>query len=155
MLPLSVIDVQSLAGDSTDNVPGVPGLASKQRLSYHTFGDLDGLLAGAETIKQPKRRQNLIEFAEMARISRQLVTLANDVDVPLEVSDLKTPVRDEEKLVNFVTEQGFKSLMTMFGASASPSAAFLLARCNRYKRTGMAGFKPLIVEKSDYELVTI
>ncbi len=154
--PDRVIDVQSLAGDSTDNVPGVPGIGIKTAAELiHTFGDLDGLLAGAETIKQPKRRQNLIEFAEMARISRQLVTLANDVDVPLEVSDLKTPVRDEDKLVNFVTEQGFKSLMTMLGASASPSAASSAS-------TGATGtsaqewqdIQAPIVEKSDYELIT-
>ena len=154
--PDRVIDVQSLAGDSTDNVPGVPGIGIKTAAELiHTFGDLDGLLAGAETIKQPKRRQNLIEFAEMARISRQLVTLANDVDVPLEVSDLKTPVRDEDKLVNFVTEQGFKSLMTMLGASASPSAVSSVT-------TGATGasaqvwqdIQAPIVETCDYELIT-
>ena len=117
--PHHVIDVQSLAGDSTDNVPGVPGIGIKTAAELiNQFGSLDALLEGAETIKQPKRRQNLIEFADMARISRQLVTLANDVDVPLAVSDLVTPERDGEKLAAFVTDQGFKSLMALLGASA-------------------------------------
>ena len=73
--PEKVIDVQALAGDSSDNVPGVPGIGVKTaaELIQH-FGDLDTLLAQAETIKQPKRRENLINFAQQARISRQLVS---------------------------------------------------------------------------------
>ena len=152
--PDRVIDVQSLAGDSTDNVPGVPGIGIKTAAELITqFGDLDALLAGAETIKQPKRRQNLIEFAEQARISRQLVTLANDVDVPLSVAALKTPARDEERLVSFVTEQGFKSLMAMLGASAaaaSPSSSSSSSSSGQ----AMQEITAPVVESVDYELVT-
>ena len=70
---LSVIDVQALAGDSVDNVPGVPGIRIKTAAQLiGEFGDLDALLARAEEIKQPKRRENLVNFAEQARISRDL-----------------------------------------------------------------------------------
>ena len=74
--PERVIDVQALAGDSSDNVPGVPGIGVKTAAQLiEDYGDLDALLARAEEIKQPKRRQNLIEHAETARVSRELVTL--------------------------------------------------------------------------------
>ena len=152
--PERVIDVQSLAGDSTDNVPGVPGIGIKTAAELITqFGDLDALLAGAETIKQPKRRQNLIEFAEQARISRQLVTLANDVDVPLSVEALKTPVRDEARLVSFVTEQGFKSLMAMLGASA-PAVSPSSANTSSSSQQAVPEITAPVVERVDYELVT-
>jgi DNA polymerase-1 len=80
--PDKVVEVQALAGDSTDNVPGVPGIGVKtaaQLLSE--YGDLETLLSRAGEIKQPKRRQTLLDNAEMARISRRLVELRNDVPV--------------------------------------------------------------------------
>ena len=71
--PEKVVDVQSLAGDSIDNVPGVPGIGIKTAAELiAAYGDLDSLLARAGEIKQPKRREKLIEFAEQARISRRL-----------------------------------------------------------------------------------
>src|SRR5260370_495527 len=74
--PEKVIDVQALAGDSTDNVPGVPGIGVKTAAQLiNEYGDLDTLLGRAAEIKQEKRRQSLIDFAEQARISRRLVTL--------------------------------------------------------------------------------
>ena len=80
--PDKVVDVQALAGDSTDNVPGVPGIGVKTAaLLINTYGDLDTLLERAGEIKQPKRRENLIEFADQARMSRELVRLRDDVDV--------------------------------------------------------------------------
>ncbi len=84
--PDKVIDVQSLAGDSVDNVPGVPGIGVKTAAELiNEYGDLDTLLARAGEIKQPKRREKLIEFAEQARISRQLVTLKTDVPVEIAI----------------------------------------------------------------------
>ncbi|MBT6830360.1 MAG: DNA polymerase I, partial [Rhodospirillaceae bacterium] len=78
--PERVIDVQALAGDSSDNVPGVPGIGVKTAAQLiNEYGDLDALLARAEEIKQPKRRQNLIDHADLARVSRDLVTLRQDV----------------------------------------------------------------------------
>ncbi|MBV9135425.1 MAG: DNA polymerase I [Hyphomicrobiales bacterium] len=92
--PEKVIDVQALAGDSTDNVPGVRGIGVKtaaQLLSE--YGDLEGLLARAGEIKQPKRREALIENAELARISKKLVTLIDDValETPLDDLGLRAP----------------------------------------------------------------
>ena len=151
--PDRVIDVQSLAGDSTDNVPGVPGIGIKTAAELITqFGDLDALLAAAETIKQPKRRENLIAHADKARISRQLVTLATDVAVPLAISDLKTPQRDADKLLAFVTEQGFKSLTALLGgASSAPIAA---SDTSGAPASAMQEIQAPIVDDSDYELVT-
>lgn len=108
--PNKVIDVQALAGDSTDNVPGVPGIGVKTAAQLiGEYGDLETLLANAESIKQKKRRENLIEFAELARISRQLVELKNDVDldVPLDAVDL--PEIDAERLVSFCKAMEFRT----------------------------------------------
>ncbi len=110
--PNRVIDVQALAGDSTDNVPGVQGIGIKTAAELiNTYGDLDTLLARADEIKQPKRRERLIEQADMARISRELVTLK--VDVPLEtpLSAFKKKAPDPEKLLAFLQTQEFKTLV--------------------------------------------
>ena len=80
MKPDKVIDVQALAGDSVDNVPGVPGIGVKTGAQLITeYGDLETLLARAAEIKQQKRRENLIQFAEQARLSKRLVTLDDRV----------------------------------------------------------------------------
>ncbi|WP_407924842.1 5'-3' exonuclease [Devosia aurantiaca] len=82
--PDKVIDVQALCGDSVDNVPGVPGIGVKTAAELiNQYGDLETLLARAEEIKQPARRQKLVDNAELARISKQLVTL--EQAVPLEI----------------------------------------------------------------------
>ncbi len=78
--PEKVIEIQALAGDSSDNVPGVPGIGVKTAaLLLEEFGNLDTLLERASEIKQNKRRENLIEFADLARLSRELVTLSQEV----------------------------------------------------------------------------
>ena len=88
--PDKVIDVQALAGDSSDNVPGVPGIGVKTAAELiNEYGDLDTLLARAEEIKQPKRRESLMIQADMARISRELVTLKNDVPTDRTIDDLR------------------------------------------------------------------
>ncbi len=109
--PDKVIDVQALAGDSTDNVPGVPGIGVKTAAELiGEYGDLDTLLARAGEIKQPKRREKLIEFAEQARISRELVTLKQDV--PTEIGVERFALRDPipETLLGFLREMEFNSL---------------------------------------------
>ncbi len=109
--PQKVIDVQSLAGDSVDNVPGVPGIGIKTAaLLINEYGDLDTLLERASEIKQKKRRENLIEFADQARISRDLVTLKQDVPVtePLDQFALRDPHPDT--LLDFLSEMEFNSL---------------------------------------------
>ncbi len=115
--PDRVIDVQALAGDSSDNVPGVPGIGVKTAAQLiNEYGDLDALLARADEIKQPKRRQNLIDFAEMARISRQLVTLRQDVP---DVEPLESLSRREVEpgiLIPFLEEQGFAATIRRIGS---------------------------------------
>ncbi|GHF14147.1 DNA polymerase I [Kordiimonas sediminis] len=109
--PDRVIDVQALAGDSADNVPGVPGIGVKTAAQLiNEYGNLETLLDKAEEIKQPKRRQNLIDFAEQARVSKQLVTLA--VDAPVETGLDAFAVRNPqaEKLLSFIDKQQFRSL---------------------------------------------
>ena len=110
--PEKVIEVQSLAGDSTDNVPGVPGIGVKTAAELiNAYGDLDTLLARAEEIKQPKRRENLINFADLARISRDLVTLRTDAPVEQGIADLALHPPDPEVLLGFLRSQGFRSMV--------------------------------------------
>ena len=122
--PNRVVDVQALAGDSTDNVPGVPGIGIKTAATLiNEFGDLDSLLAGAETIKQPKRRQSLIDNAEMARISRQLVTLRDDVPIDIPLTALKRDHFDPEKALEFLRKMEFKRLISRLDGDAGQSSA--------------------------------
>ena len=126
--PESVIDVQALAGDSTDNVPGVPGIGVKTAAELiRTYGDLDTLLQRAGEIKQPKRRQNLIENADMARVSRDLVTLRIDAPVEQAVDDLIAVPPDADTLGGFLRGHGFKSMLaqiaTMVGVTEADHAA--------------------------------
>ena len=110
--PERVVDVQALAGDSTDNVPGVPGIGVKTAAQLiQAYGDLDSLLARASEIKQPKRRQSLIDFAEQARLSRELVRLRNDVPTDVTVPQLLRQDPDPAQLIAFLDEQGFRSLI--------------------------------------------
>ena len=111
MPPESVIDVQSLAGDSTDNVPGVPGIGVKTAaLLLSEYGDLDTLLERAGEIKQKKRRENLIEFADQARISRDLVTLKTDVPINETIDEFIMRPIDPDLLMPFLQEMEFTTL---------------------------------------------
>ncbi len=116
VLPDRVVDVQSLAGDSSDNIPGVPGIGVKTAAQLITeYGDLDALLARAEEIKQPKRREKLIEHAENARMSRKLVTLAQDVPVPVALEDLNAHSPDKPEFTAFLQKHGFNSILDRLG----------------------------------------
>ena len=109
VIPSKVVDVQSLAGDSSDNVPGVPGIVVKTAaLLINEYGDLDSLLSNAENIKQPKRRQNLIDHADLARISRQLVTLKSDVVLKDKINTFSLEDPDPEKLISFLKKMEFR-----------------------------------------------
>ena len=120
VMPDRVIDVQSLAGDSSDNVPGVPGIGIKTAaLLINEYGSLDEVLERAGEIRQNKRRESLIEHAEMARISRRLVTLATDVPVPVALETFVKHDPDLPHLKAFLQKQGFKSLLTRLGETIS------------------------------------
>ncbi len=110
--PSKVVEVQALAGDSSDNVPGVPGIGVKTAAELiNTYGDLETLLTRAHEIKQPKRREALIEHAEKARISHQLVSLREDSPLPLSLMDLKVRPLEQVVLNAFLRTQGFNSLI--------------------------------------------
>ena len=109
--PEKVVDVQSLAGDSVDNIPGAPGIGVKTAaLLINEYGDLDTLLARAEEIKQPKRRQTLIDNADQIRLSRQLVTLDcnMEMDTSLDSLEVQDPVADD--ILGFLTQMEFRTV---------------------------------------------
>src|SRR5215510_7285532 len=109
--PEKVVDVQSLAGDSTDNVPGVPGIGVKTAAELiNEYGDLETLLARAHEIKQPKRRERLTEFALQARLSLDLVTLKSDCDLDVHVEQLGVRDPSPDGLLGFLREMEFATL---------------------------------------------
>ncbi len=113
--PDKVIDVQALAGDSTDNVPGVPGIGVKTAAQLiNEYGDLETLLGRAGEIKQPKRREALIAHAELARISKKLVTLDQYAPAPADPDSFDKRKPDPNVLLPWLELQGFKSLVQRF-----------------------------------------
>jgi DNA polymerase-1 len=108
-----VIDVQSLAGDSSDNVPGVPGIGVKTAAELiNKYGTLEKLLKSAGEIKQNKRRETLIENKDKALISKQLVTLMKDAPIDRELSEFKLKEIDKDKLYAFLREMEFNRLLS-------------------------------------------
>jgi DNA polymerase-1 len=108
-----VIDVQALAGDSSDNVPGVPGIGVKTAAELiNKYGTLDKLLKSAHEIKQNKRRETLIENKDKALISKELVTLKHDAPVDRELSEFKLKEIDKDKLYEFLREMEFNRLLS-------------------------------------------
>src|SRR3954469_4894827 len=161
--PDKVIEVQSLIGDSTDNVPGVPGIGVKTAAQLICeYGDLETLLARAGEIKQQKRRETLIDNAENARLSKKLVTLDRDVKVDVPIEDLAVHEPDYKLLVAFLKAMEFSTLTrrvaefsgidasqiepdeTMRGASASPlfDAAGTAVRPSPLEGEGSEGDAP-------------
>ncbi|WP_435988590.1 DNA polymerase I [Sulfitobacter sp. SH24] len=109
--PDRVVDVQALAGDSVDNVPGAPGIGIKTAaLLINEYGDLDALLERAEEIKQPKRRQTLIDHAEQIRLSRSLVLLDENTPLDFTIDDLEVRDPDADRLLGFLSEMEFRTL---------------------------------------------
>ena len=109
--PDRVIDVQSLAGDSVDNVPGAPGIGLKTAaLLINEYGDLDTLLARAGEIKQPKRREALVDFADKIRLSRDLVTLKDDTPLDVTLDDLEIHLPEADRIMDFLTKMEFRTL---------------------------------------------
>ncbi len=108
-----VIDVQSLAGDSSDNVPGVPGIGVKTAAELiKKYGTLEKLLDSADEIKQNKRRQTLIENKDKALVSKRLVTLKNDAPIDRNLDEFKLKEIDKDKLYKFLREMEFNRLLS-------------------------------------------
>jgi DNA polymerase-1 len=126
--PEKMVDLQALIGDSVDNVPGAPGIGPKTAAQLlDEYGDLDTLLARAGEIKQPKRRETLINFADQIRLSRELVRLTCDAPAPEAIDDFAVRDPDPETLSAFLEAMEFRSLARRVGdgkAGPSETSAF-------------------------------
>ncbi len=125
--PEKVHDVLALIGDTSDNVPGVPGIGPKTAAELiTTYGDFEGVLARTREIKQPKRREAIEQNIDKARLSYQLIALRSDVALPLSLADLALRPPDHEKLLAFLRTMEFKSLTAKLeekhGIKAPPKA---------------------------------
>ncbi len=134
--PDKVIDVQALAGDSVDNVPGVPGIGVKTAAELiNLYGDLETLLSRAGEIKQPKRRESLLANAELARLSKRLVTLDTQVKLDVKLDELALHEIEPQPLIAFLRAMEFNSLTRKVAAEydithvddIAPAAAFAAA----------------------------
>ncbi|MCK0119968.1 DNA polymerase I [Loktanella sp. F6476L] len=110
--PNRVVDVQALAGDSVDNVPGAPGIGIKTAaLLINEYGDLESLLDRAEEIKQPKRRQTLIDHRAQIELSKRLVQLDCEMDLPFDLDSLEIKDPDADTLMGFLQEMEFRTVL--------------------------------------------
>jgi len=122
--PAQVVHVQALCGDAVDNVPGVPGIGIKTAAQLIAeYGDLETLLARAGEIKQPKRREALIEHAEAARMSLRLVTLDANAPVSETLEDFRVRRPEPGRLAAFLEAQGFRSILARLGVTPAPAEA--------------------------------
>jgi DNA polymerase I len=147
--PEKVVEVQALAGDSTDNVPGVPGIGIKTAAQLIVeYGDLETLLFRAGEIKQPKRREALIENAEKARISRQLVLLDDKVKLEVPLDELAVHEPDARKLIAFLKAMEFSALTRRVAEYSQVDPADVEADAGM--KSGAGVFAPLpLAEKVD------
>jgi DNA polymerase-1 len=124
--PERVVEIQALAGDSVDNVPGAPGIGVKTAVQLLSeFGDLDSLLERAGEIKQPKRRETLLAFADQVRLSRELVRLADDAPIPVAIDTFAVKPPHAQTLAAFLEELEFRTLarrVAEAGSLAPPAA---------------------------------
>ena len=144
--PSKVIDVQALAGDASDNVPGVPGIGVKTAAELlNIYGDLETLLARAGEIKQPKRRETLIENADKARVSKRLVTLDVKAPVPVPLEEFGVIEPDPRELAGFLKAMEFTTLLKRVAAewdlsdtASIPAAVLDVARAPSAERVQAA-----------------
>src|SRR6202030_2752672 len=141
--PEKVVEVQALAGDSTDNVPGVPGIGVKTAAQLIVeYGDLETLLKRAGEIKQPKRREALLENAEKARISRQLVLLDDKVKLDTPLDELAVHEPDARKLIAFLKAMEFSTLTRRVAEYAQIDPADVEAAAGNKSGGAVAGASP-------------
>jgi len=121
--PGRVVDFLALVGDSSDNVPGVKGVGEKTALELlETFGDLDTILARAPEVTGKRAREALLQHADLARLSRELVTIRRDAPVSLDPEALRVRVPDTDRLARLFTELEFRSLLSKLGAAGAAGA---------------------------------
>jgi DNA polymerase-1 len=156
--PEKVGDVLALMGDSVDNVPGVPGIGPKTASQLiQTYGDLETVLASTHEITKPKLKQSLIDHADAARLSRELVRLVCDANLPEPLEDLSLKGIPPEPLQAFLEDQGFKSLLNRLTGSAPQKGATVVndvMAAMEPKRAAQAEPEKIEVDRSKYETVT-
>jgi DNA polymerase I len=159
--PEKVGDVLALMGDSVDNVPGVPGIGPKTASQLiQTYGDLETVLASTDQISKPKLKQSLVEHADAARLSRELVRLVCDANLPEPLDALAMKGIPPEPLKEFLEEQGFKSLLTRMiggGGGAQQTGATVrndVMAAMEPKRAAPPQLEKIEVDRSKYETVT-
>ena len=146
--PNKVIDVQALAGDSSDNVPGVPGIGVKTAAELiNKYGNLEKLLNSAHEIKQNKRRETLIENKDKAIISKKLVTLKNDAPVDRDLTEFKLKEIDKDKLYKFLREMEFNRLLS------SAISAYGEPNLESVKIEASQKMSQKKIDKKDYHLI--
>ena len=147
--PEKVIDVQSLAGDSSDNVPGVPGIGVKTAAELiNKYGTLEKLLDNAQEIKQNKRRETLIENKDKAIISKRLVTLLKDAPVERKIEEFQLKEIDKSKLYKFLREMEFNRLLSsVISAYGEPELGEIIIKEKTEK-------KQQNINKKNYHLIT-
>jgi DNA polymerase-1 len=147
--PEKVIDVQSLAGDSSDNVPGVPGIGVKTAAELiNKYGTLEKLLDNAQEIKQNKRRETLIENKDKAIVSKKLVTLMKDAPVERKIEEFQLKEIDKDKLYKFLREMEFNRLLSsVISAYGKPELGETVSEAKLEK-------KQKNISKKNYHLIT-
>ena len=146
--PSKVIDVQALAGDSSDNVPGVPGIGVKTAAELiNKYGNLEKLLKSAHEIKQNKRRETLIENKDKALISKKLVTLKQDAPVDRDLTEFKLKEIDKDKLYKFLREMEFNRLLS------SAISAYGEPNFDNIKTNPKPIENQKIIDKKEYSLI--
>ncbi|WP_341631385.1 DNA polymerase I [Sphingomonas agri] len=160
--PEKVGDVLALMGDSVDNVPGVPGIGPKTASQLiQQFGDLETVLASTEQITKPKLKQSLIEHADAARLSRELVRLVCEAKLPQPLEELALKGIPKEPLADFLEDQGFKSLLNRLngggpvqGRSSSGGGINDVMASIDKEPAGPAPAEQIDIDRSKYETVT-
>src|SRR5688572_28539635 len=155
--PEKVGDVLALMGDSVDNVPGVPGIGPKTASQLiQQYGDLETVLASTDQITKPKLKQNLIEHADMARLSRELVRLVCDAPLPEPLEDLALKGIPKEPLAAFLEDQGFKTMLARLqgGGASSGGARPIDVMPSKPAAATPPEAESIKVDRSAYETVT-
>ena len=152
--PNRVIDVQSLAGDSVDNVPGAPGIGVKTAaLLINEYGDLDSLLERASEIKQPKRRETLIENADQIRTSRELVTLKTDMEMDCLLDDFEVQAPDPEVVLKFLSEMEFRTMSARIANKLGVNAPEIILVDKNINKNQIINAEYIPITSDKYELI--
>ncbi|MDA9926726.1 DNA polymerase I [Amylibacter sp.] len=152
--PNRVIDVQSLAGDSVDNVPGAPGIGVKTAaLLINEYGDLDSLLERASEIKQPKRKETLIENADQIRTSRELVTLKTDMEMDCLLDDFEVQAPDPEVVLKFLSEMEFRTMSARIANKLGVNAPEIILVDKNINKNQIIDAEYIPITSDKYELI--